>query len=103
MPTYNKLVRDKLIDIIVAKGERAIYHIANDAEFKEKLREKLREEVEEFLEKENQEEMADVLEVLHMWHMLLDWSREEVEAVQKEKRDKRGGFAGRIILERTNM
>ncbi|MEK7550097.1 MAG: nucleoside triphosphate pyrophosphohydrolase [Patescibacteria group bacterium] len=103
MPEYNKLVRDKLIDIITEKGERAIYHTAEDPEFKEKLREKLREEVEEFLEAESMEEMADILEVLHTWHMLLNWTREDVEAVQKAKRDERGGFAGRTILERTDI
>jgi predicted house-cleaning noncanonical NTP pyrophosphatase (MazG superfamily) len=61
---YNKLVRDKIPDIITARGEKAITHIAEDKAFEEALTAKLQEEVAEFLEKPSVEEAADVLEVI---------------------------------------
>ena len=103
MPEYNKLVRDKIIDIIAEKGEHAVYHTANDIEFKEQLHKKLQEEVAEFLESESKEEMADIFEVIHALLMIYNWKIEDIIEVQKQKRDERGGFAGRIILERTDI
>lgn len=96
---YNKLVRDRIIEIIEAKGEVAKWHVADDAEYRMKLRRKLLEEVEEFLAAESVEEMADVFEVIDALLTLKGWKREDVLKAQQEKRLKRGGFDGRIILE----
>lgn len=96
---YNKLVRDRIIEIIEGKGEKAAYHTATDEEYRQKLNEKLLEEVNEFLVDENKEEMADIFEVIVSLLKLNGWSDEEISLLQKEKRDKRGGFEKRIILE----
>ncbi|MBP9751770.1 MAG: nucleoside triphosphate pyrophosphohydrolase [Candidatus Moranbacteria bacterium] len=96
---YDKLVRDRIIEIIEAKGEVAKWHVADDAEYRMKLRRKLLEEVEEFLAAESVEEMADVFEVIDALLTLKGWKREDVLKAQQEKRLKRGGFDGRIILE----
>lgn len=96
---YDKLVRDRIIEIIEAKGEIAKWHVADDAEYRLKLREKLLEEVEEFLAAESVEEMADVFEVIDALLTLKGWTREDILKIQQEKRLKRGGFDGRIILE----
>jgi predicted house-cleaning noncanonical NTP pyrophosphatase (MazG superfamily) len=97
--TYNKLVRDKIIEIIEAKGEQAIFHIADDSEYKTRLFEKLSEEIAEFAEAESMEELADVLEIIDAIAAYKNFDRTEVEAIKKEKAEKRGGFEKRIILE----
>ena len=98
---YDKLVRDKIIDIILAEGKEVAYHTADDVEYWEKLKTKLREEVDEFMEAENLEEMADMFEVITAILAVKGWNIEQVVALQKKKRESRGGFEKRIILEET--
>ncbi len=96
---FDKLVRDRIIDIIEEKGQRATWHVATDEEYRLKLGEKLCEEVSEFLENPSQEEMADVFEVITAILKERGWALEDIVALQKKKREERGGFERRLILE----
>jgi predicted house-cleaning noncanonical NTP pyrophosphatase (MazG superfamily) len=96
---YHKLVRDKIPELIEQKGERVVFHVADDAEYWLKLKEKLQEEVTEFFEAENIEELADVLEVIHAIEVVKKFDHHELLQVQVEKQQRRGGFERRIILD----
>ena len=97
--TYNKLVRDKIPEIIREKGDKPFTHTALDAEYKVKLNEKLKEEVEEYLESETSEELADILEIIYAICQLKGLDKKELEEIRKRKADEKGGFDKKTILE----
>lgn len=93
---YHKLVRDKIIELFPCTTS----HIAeSDDEYWQKLKEKLREEVEEFITGENEEEVADIQEVLDAIYEFKHFSKKNIEIIQKKKAEERGGFTKRIILD----
>lgn len=96
---YNKLVRDKIPQIIEEKGQIAIIKIANQKEYEKKLNEKLMEEVKEFLKAKNKEEFVDILEVLNAIGAFYEFDKTQVDQLRKEKAMKKGSFQERIILE----
>lgn len=96
---YEKLVRDKIPEIIRAKGGDVKIHIAEMAEYEEKLKSKLKEEVEEFLKDDSPEEIADILEVLRAIADLKNFDWSHIEDIRKKKKEERGAFIQRIILD----
>jgi predicted house-cleaning noncanonical NTP pyrophosphatase (MazG superfamily) len=98
---YNKLVRDKIPEIIKKKGVVPITHIAGDEEYWQKLKEKLLEEVDEFLKDGNEEELADILEVIYAICDFKKIDKNKLELLRKKKAEQRGGFKNKIILDET--
>lgn len=98
---YNKLVRDKIPEIIAKNNATPITHIADDLEYWDKLKEKLTEEVNEFFADESIEELADIMEVLLAINTHKGFTSEEIEKKRQDKKTKRGGFLKKIILEGT--
>ncbi len=96
---YNKLVRDKIPEIINHKGKIPVTHIADDKEYWEKLKNKLKEEVDEFLEENNEQELSDILEVLYAIREFKGIDRNKLELIRKEKLEEKGGFKNKIILD----
>lgn len=96
---YNKLVRDKIPEIIKADGQIPVTHIANDEEYGKKLLEKLQEEVDEFLKEKNTEELADILEVIDAICKLKNINLKKLQQIKKQKAISRGEFKNKIILE----
>lgn len=99
MVKYDKLVRDKIPEILKEKGVPYKTHIASDNEYRQKLENKLREEVGEFLRCPIKEELADVLEVIYALCDLYNFDKVELEQIRRERAEKRGGFKDKIILD----
>lgn len=97
-----KLVRDKIPDIIKAAGKRLVVHTAATEEYERSLLEKLREEAEEYIEARNEEELADILEVVHALCKHYGYRLQDIESKRAEKKEMRGGFDGRIVLDRVD-
>ena len=96
---YNKLVRDKIPQIIKEKGKTPVTHIASEEEYWQKLKEKLKEEVDEFSKDSNEEELADILEVINSICEFKNISKDNLENLRKNKAKERGIFKERIILD----
>lgn len=102
MPTYNKLVRDCIPEIIQNTGKSFNTCILDVDHYEIELKEKLKEELNEYLEARDDassiEELADILEIIHSLTSVHNSSVEKLESVRKEKAEKRGGFQERIYL-----
>ncbi len=96
---YDKLVRDKIPEIIDSSGGSAKIRSCSDHEFWKYLKKKLSEETKEFIESEKTEEIADILEVLHSIIAQMKVSYEDIENMRMKKREERGGFDKKIILD----
>lgn len=96
---YNKLVRDKIPEIISASDKKANYRILNKDEYIKELDRKLDEECAEYRIDKNIEELADILEVIYAIAEARGYSATELERFRAEKFDKKGGFKNRVFLE----
>ena len=98
---YRKLVRDKIPEVLEAKGVKGKFRTADHDEYEIELLEKLREEVLEFKNAKSVEELADLLEVVDAVTAHFGWKQEDIQAVKTAKLHERGGFSKRLILEQT--
>lgn len=100
---YNKLVRDKIPNIIKNKGEEPIVKILNDDEYKVELEKKLYEEYQEVLSasgSDRLEELADMLEVIRALSKLENNNLDDIIKIADQKNKKRGAFNNKIFLEK---
>lgn len=96
--TYNKLVRDKIPQIIEQAGKTCVCETLTDEKYIQTLNEKLLEEVKEYLESGTVEELADIGEVMHAILAFKNVSVEEFQRVRLDKLNARGGFMDKIFL-----
>ena len=102
MPIYNKLVRDKIPEVIERSGKVSNTRILSDDGYKQELKKKLQEELEEYLTASDDqsaiEELADMLELIHAITAIHGSTMEQLEKVRTKKLTDRGGFKDKIFL-----
>ncbi|WP_018249045.1 nucleoside triphosphate pyrophosphohydrolase [Orenia marismortui] len=98
MKKYDKLIRDRIPGIIKESGKEYEVEVMDEVEYKSYLKKKLLEEVNEYIESEEVEELADILEVMYAIIDLKEVTLEEVDKIRSEKVEKRGGFKERLKL-----
>lgn len=95
---YQKLVRDRIPEIIEADGKTCVIETLSDSRYLEMLDAKLAEELAEYQGSKSLEELADLLEVMRAVVQARGWTWEQLEQVRQEKPAQRGGFEKKILL-----
>ena len=95
---YNKLVSDRIPEIIESSGRTCVTEILSDEDYLKMLDAKLDEELAEYHADQNIEELADLMEVIRACAVARGYTLEQLEQVRAEKVAERGGFEKRILL-----
>jgi predicted house-cleaning noncanonical NTP pyrophosphatase (MazG superfamily) len=96
---YDKLVRDRIPEIIEASGKRCQVRVLDEDEYRRRLDEKLAEELSEYAGSGELSELIDVVEVVQAIVELRGSSWAAFEQRRVNKRAERGGFAVKLLLE----
>lgn len=97
----NKLVRDKIPEIIKSSGRVPIYHtIKEENLYMQLLKDKLQEEVKEYLESGEIMELCDIVEVIYALLKTHGVSESEFDDMRNEKAAANGVFEKKIFLEK---
>ena len=98
---YNKLVRDRIPEIIHQAGRDCEVEVMSEAAYHQALRDKLIEEAQEAAEATSQDlvkELADLYEVIDALCAAYQIERSSILAAQEKRRLERGGFDQRFRL-----
>lgn len=96
--SYNKLVRDRIPQMIKESGRDCSSRILSEEEYFDALLDKIVEEIEEYRESGNEEELADVYEVLDCLVQLKEYEPMHIDYLQLIRREARGSFKDRVLL-----
>lgn len=99
--TYNKLIRDKIPQIIEKSGKIAVVETLGNEEYKRLLDAKLNEELQEYLSDDSNdsiEELADLVEVVYAILKYKGIDIDEFEGIRLKKAAERGTFEKRLFL-----
>lgn len=105
LKTYNKLIRDKILEIIENAGEKPYWRILNKKEYRKELRKKVLEEAREVIDADNKKdllnELTDIQELIDALLIEYDITKTEIKESQKLKNKKRGAFKKKLFLIKT--
>lgn len=95
---YDKLIRDRIPEIIEKSGKKAVVEELSSLEYKKYLDEKLGEELKEYLADDSLSELADMVEVIYAILKYKDVDMKSFEALRARKAEERGAFDRRLLL-----
>lgn len=102
---YNKLIRDRVPEIIEKDGEIPHMMVVNGKEFIKALKKKLLEEAKELIAAKSRKdainEIADILEIVDALTAQMKISNLEICVLRRKKNLKRGAFEKQLFLIKT--
>ena len=98
MTVYNKLIRDKIPEIIEESGRQLKVEVLTDKDYLVELNKKLQEELNEYFEDQSVNELADIVEVVYAILKYKEVPLHKFEEIRKSKAEKRGSFDKKLFL-----
>lgn len=102
---YNKLIRDRILEIIKEAGEKPCSRILNKKEYLREIKKKILEEAKELVKAKNKKgvvsEIIDIQELIDTLISEIGLTKLQIQKQQKVKNKKRGGFKKRLFLIKT--
>lgn len=102
---YNKLIRDRIPEIIREAGEKPFWRVLNKKEYVREIKKKLVEESREMVKAGKREEVideiVDVQELIDALAAELRLTKSQIRKRQGIKNKKRGSFRKRLFLIKT--
>jgi len=99
---YNKLIRDRIPEIIKEAGWKPTVRKLKKVEFLNALKKKISEEVRELIRAKDKKgiinEIVDIQELVDALILEIGLSKPKIKKLQAVKRKKRGGFKKRLFL-----
>ena len=99
---YNKLIRDRIPEIIKKAGWKPTVRKLKKAEFLNALKKKVSEEARELIRAKDKKgvinEIVDIQELIDALTSEIGLSKPKIKKFQVAKRKKRGGFKKRLFL-----
>lgn len=89
---YEKLVRDMIPDLIKQSGRSYAVKVLRDEAYQDALIDKIVEEIGEFRTTRNEEELADLYEVLDCLVESMEYEPMHIDYLRIKKREARGSF-----------
>lgn len=98
----NKLVRDKIVDIIKSEGRDVNFKVLNDSDYLQALKNKLQEESLEVINSNSKEEtlaeLADLQELIDCILTQLNYTKDDLTLAQNSKKLSKGSFLRKIFI-----
>lgn len=99
----NKLVRDKIVEIIQKEGREVNFSVLSNSDYEQALKTKLQEEALEVIKASNNqetlEELADLQELIDCLLTHLKITKTELKAAQLKKNQQKGSFRKRHFIQ----
>ncbi len=102
---HNKLIRDRILEIIEANKEKSYFRILNKKEYIKEIKKKILEEAKELIEAKSKKEVInEIVDIQELIDVLISESgltKLQIQKQQEVKNKKRGGFKKRLFLIKT--
>ena len=102
---YNKLIRDRILEIIESVGERPYWRVLNKKDYLREIKKKILEEAKELTKAKNKKEIineiVDIQELIDVLASEIGLTKSKIKKQQKIKNKKRGGFRNKLFLIKT--
>lgn len=95
---YNKLVRDKIPEIIKKSGRTCEYKILGESEVKDALKEKLIEKAEIFSKRPSEDELSDIYELLGAIIETFEYEPLHIDYLKLQNKESKGSYSKKIFL-----